>query len=58
MMIGERVFREITDNVWDPERRIEEMDRDRRFHAGAFDRAGDVQLLGETGRTRSIFRAG
>ena len=26
MMIGERVFREITDNVWDPERRIEEMD--------------------------------
>ncbi len=29
MMIGERVFREITDNVWDPERRIEECD-----HAG------------------------
>jgi len=27
MMIGERVFREITDNVWDPVRRIEEMDR-------------------------------
>src|SRR5207302_11443214 len=27
MMIGDRVFREITDNVWDPERRIEEMDR-------------------------------
>ena len=27
MMIGERLFREITDNVWDPERRIEEMDR-------------------------------
>jgi aminocarboxymuconate-semialdehyde decarboxylase len=27
MMIGERVFREITDNVWDPKRRIEEMDR-------------------------------
>ncbi|HWM23793.1 MAG TPA: amidohydrolase family protein [Chthoniobacterales bacterium] len=26
MMIGERVFREITDNVWDPARRIEEMD--------------------------------
>ena len=26
MMIGDRVFREITDNVWDPERRIEEMD--------------------------------
>src|SRR5438876_3887880 len=25
MMIGERVFREITDNVWNPERRIEEM---------------------------------
>ena len=25
MMIGERVFREITDNVWDPKRRIEEM---------------------------------
>jgi aminocarboxymuconate-semialdehyde decarboxylase len=27
MMIGERVFREITDNVWDPQRRIEECDR-------------------------------
>lgn len=26
MMIGERAFREITDNVWDPERRIEECD--------------------------------
>jgi len=26
MMIGNRVFREITDNVWDPERRIEECD--------------------------------
>jgi aminocarboxymuconate-semialdehyde decarboxylase len=27
MMIGDRVFREITDNVWDPERRIEECER-------------------------------
>ena len=27
MMIGDRVFREITDNVWDPERRLEECDR-------------------------------
>ena len=26
-MIGDRVFREITDNVWNPERRVEEMDR-------------------------------
>src|SRR6202043_3746869 len=26
MMIGDRVFREITDNVWNPERRIEEME--------------------------------
>ncbi len=26
MMIGDRIFREITDNVWDPKRRIEEMD--------------------------------
>lgn len=26
MMIGDRLFREITDNVWNPERRIEEMD--------------------------------
>jgi aminocarboxymuconate-semialdehyde decarboxylase len=26
MMIGERVFREITDNVWEPSRRREEMD--------------------------------
>jgi aminocarboxymuconate-semialdehyde decarboxylase len=29
MMIGDRVFREIADNVWDPKRRIEEMDRER-----------------------------
>jgi aminocarboxymuconate-semialdehyde decarboxylase len=29
MMIGDRVFREITDNVWDPNRRIEEMDREK-----------------------------
>src|SRR3989442_1981606 len=28
MMIGDRLFREITDNVWDPKRRIEECDRD------------------------------
>ena len=28
MMKGERVFREITDNAWDPKRRIEECDRD------------------------------
>src|SRR3977135_3153113 len=28
MMIGDRVFREITDNVWEPKRRIEECDRD------------------------------
>jgi aminocarboxymuconate-semialdehyde decarboxylase len=27
MMIGDRVFREITDNVWEPARRLEEMDR-------------------------------
>src|ERR1700736_2858263 len=27
MMIGDEVFREITDNVWEPVRRIEEMDR-------------------------------
>ncbi len=27
MMVGNRVFREITDNVWDPKRRIEECDR-------------------------------
>jgi aminocarboxymuconate-semialdehyde decarboxylase len=27
MMIGDRVFREITDNVWEPSRRVEEMDR-------------------------------
>jgi aminocarboxymuconate-semialdehyde decarboxylase len=27
MMIGDRVFREITDNVWDPRRRIEECDQ-------------------------------
>jgi len=27
MMIGKRLFREIGDNVWNPERRIEEMDR-------------------------------
>ncbi len=28
MMIGDRVFREITDNVWDPKRRIQECDRE------------------------------
>jgi aminocarboxymuconate-semialdehyde decarboxylase len=28
MMMGDRVFREITDNAWNPERRIEECDRD------------------------------
>lgn len=28
MMIGDRVFREITDNVWDPNRRLEDMDRE------------------------------
>lgn len=28
MMIGDRVFREITDNVWDPVQRIEECHRD------------------------------
>ena len=28
-MIGDRVFREITDNVWDPKRRIEECDREK-----------------------------
>jgi aminocarboxymuconate-semialdehyde decarboxylase len=27
MMIGDGMFREITDNVWDPKRRIEEMDQ-------------------------------
>jgi aminocarboxymuconate-semialdehyde decarboxylase len=27
MMKGDRVFREITDNTWDPKRRIEDMDR-------------------------------
>ena len=27
MMIGDRAFREVTDNVWEPSRRIEEMDR-------------------------------
>ena len=27
MMIGHRVFREVTDNIWEPTRRIEEMDR-------------------------------
>jgi aminocarboxymuconate-semialdehyde decarboxylase len=29
MMIGDRVFREITDNVWNPKRRIEEMEREK-----------------------------
>ena len=29
MKIGDRVFREIIDNVWDPKRRIEEMDREK-----------------------------
>ncbi len=42
MMIGDRVFREITDNVWNPERRLEDMDRARSFDADPFDGAGDV----------------
>jgi len=29
MMIGDRVFREITDNVWNPKRRIEECEREK-----------------------------
>src|SRR6185295_16200086 len=29
MMIGDRVFREITDNVWDPKQRLGEMDREK-----------------------------
>ncbi|HEY6111407.1 MAG TPA: amidohydrolase family protein [Chthoniobacterales bacterium] len=29
MMIGDRMFREVGDNVWDPRRRIEECDRDK-----------------------------
>src|SRR5437773_6942935 len=29
MLIGDRVFREITDSVWDPRRRIEEMHREK-----------------------------
>src|SRR5437660_12893215 len=29
MMIGDRIFREITDNVWDTKRRIEECDREK-----------------------------
>jgi aminocarboxymuconate-semialdehyde decarboxylase len=29
MMIGDRVFREITDNVWDSKQRLEEMDREK-----------------------------
>src|SRR5213596_3905452 len=29
MMTGDRVFREVTDNVWNPERRLEDMDRAR-----------------------------
>ena len=29
LMVGNRVFREITDNVWDPKRRIEECDREK-----------------------------
>jgi aminocarboxymuconate-semialdehyde decarboxylase len=29
LMIGHRVFREVTDNVWNPKRRLEDMDRAR-----------------------------
>ncbi len=46
MMIGDRVFREITDNTWDPERRIEEMDKSACLNAGPFHCPGNVQLLG------------
>ena len=42
MMIGDRVFREITDNVWDPKQRHRRNGSRKNYHAGAFDRAGDV----------------
>ena len=48
MMVGDRLFREINDNVWEPTRRIEEMDGGRCFDASPFYRSGDVQLLGKT----------
>ena len=54
MMKGDKVFREIGDNYWDPPRRIEECDATGVVDAGALDGAGDVQLLGKTGgRARS-----
>ena len=42
MMIGDRVFREITDNVWDPASADRGMRSRRRLDAGALDRASDV----------------
>ena len=55
MMIGDRFFREIGDNTWDPARRHRGMRSHRRDNSGALHRSGDVQLLGETGRrTRSF----
>src|SRR5438046_3105856 len=47
MMIGDRVFREITDNVWEPSRRLEEMDR-----AGV-----SMQVLSTVTRSPIIIRA-
>ena len=48
MMVGDRLFREITDNVWEPNAPNRRDGREGRFDAGAFHRAGDVQLLGKT----------
>ena len=49
MMIGDRVFREITRQCLGSGAPDRGMRSRRRFDAGALDRAGDVQLLGETG---------
>ena len=48
MMVGDRLFREISDNVWEPTRRIEEMDGEGCLDASPFHSSGDVQLLGKT----------
>ena len=49
MMVGDRLFREITDNVWEPNAPNRRDGWGGGLDASAFHSSGDVQLLGKTG---------
>jgi hypothetical protein len=57
MMIGDRVFREVTDNVWDPKRESKRWDRKKVSMQVLSTVPGDVQLLGKTARCTRSFAA-